>query len=115
MPGRPQPQPEEKWGVLERFRVRPEWKDRVLDEDPAFLTRLVEQRAPLVDGGAFILGPFLLPHRDGEWWTALWQFPNRDAADALRRAHEEPRWRDYLESELFEGSKYDPAFGLPGF
>lgn len=106
---------EDKWGVLERFRVRPQWRGRVLREDPGLLARAVTARTGLMQGGAHLLGPFLLRFEGEDWWTLLWQFPRREDARALRALCEDAAWNRYVETRLVEGWKHDPVDGLPGF
>lgn len=106
---------ESKWGVLERFRVRPEWRGRVLAEDPELLTRTFAARATLLEGGAFVLGPFAITADDGTWWTVLWQFPSLAEAERFERMAADPQWTRCVESRLARGQKFDPQAPLPDF
>lgn len=106
---------ESKWGVLERFRVRPEWRDRVLASDPEFFTRAFAARMTLLERGAFVLGPFAIDGPDGSWWTVLWQLPTLAIAEELERLVADPQWTRCVESRLERGQKFDPQAPLPGF
>lgn len=106
---------EDKWGVLERFTVRPEWSGRVLAEQPDFLQRLIDRHGPLIAAGAHVLGPFEMEHEGRDWWTLLWQFPDREASRALHAILADEDIARVLQVELVEGHKHDPGDGLPGF
>lgn len=102
---------EEKWGILERFRIRHEYENAV----PAgLLRRFVTQRlAALGDG--YVLGPFELHEQNGTWWTLLWEFETRDDAKGLLEQLDDERWNQYVETRVSQGFKYLPDDGLPGF
>ena len=109
------PAPVEKWGVVEQFRVRAEFRGRVEEESPGCLRRAVAARAALRDAGAHVLGPFRLRWEDGEWWTIAWQFPGREGARKLRALCEDRDWSRFVEWRMTEGEELDPGRGLPGF
>ena len=106
---------EEKWGVLERFRVRTAWADRVASERPGLLASHIARRTEMMAAGAHALGPFELPADDGAWLMILWQFPSREAAADLLAMCREPEWEECVEHHLLEGHKHDPRYPLPGF
>ncbi len=110
---------EEKWGVLERFRVRRNWKDRVEREYPGLFHDQMRRRASLLPQDVHVLGPFLLdpPESKDEapYWTVLWQFPTKEMALQLMPILEDSAWTECVETELIQGPKFDPNDLLPGF
>ncbi len=110
---------EEKWGILERFRVRKEWKGRVEQEHPGLFHEQMRKRASLLPQDVHVLGPFLLsqPETEGQapFWTVLWQFPSKEMALQLLSILQDPAWEECVETELIQGPKFDPLDLLPGF
>jgi hypothetical protein len=103
---------EAKWGVLERFRLFPGRGAAPGRSD--LLRRAVEGRVALLRAGAHMLGPFRVVDEAGEWWLLAWKFPDRSAAEGLRRLHEDPDWLRSVETRVEEGPEGDLADGLPG-
>ncbi len=104
-----------KWGVVERFRVRPQWRGRVEAQVPGLLANAARAREALLSAGAWAMGPYFLRWSDGEWWTVVWQFPSPEAAEGLRALVRDPSWSRFVEEESAEGPEFDPSKGLPGF
>jgi hypothetical protein len=103
---------EEKWAVLELFRPRPQWRERVGGE---ILAAGVARRLELMRAGAHALGPFEIELADGRWWCMSWEFPDAAAAAGLHRLVSDPTWCERVEVRLLQGHKHDPSDGLPGF
>jgi len=110
---------EEKWGVLERFRVRPQWRGRVAKERPGLFEEQMRRRAELLPQDVHVLGPFLLEGPGEEdaspTWTVLWQFPTQEKAEELMAILQDPAWTECVETWLVQGPKFDPLALLPGF
>ncbi|TAJ21213.1 MAG: hypothetical protein EPO68_05175 [Planctomycetota bacterium] len=103
---------EAKWSVLELFRPRPEWRERVGRE---FLAAGVARRVALMRAGAHALGPFEIEQADGRWWCMSWEFASPAEAAPLQQLAADPAWCERIEVRLLEGHPYDPSDGLPGF
>ncbi len=106
---------EEKWGILERFRVRPGHGSTIEESQPGLFSTQMRLRAELLPLGAYVLGPFRMEDETGSWWTVCWQFPDRESATALHRILEDEAWNVHVETRLLEGPKFDPMQLLPGF
>jgi hypothetical protein len=107
---------EQKWGVIEQFRVRARWRDRVATAHPDLLAKQMAQRARLVEGGAHAIGPFLAGDDESAGWlTIAWQFPSAERAEPLRALWQAADWRECIEMQVEEGPKWDPFDRLPGF
>lgn len=106
---------EEKWGILERFRIRPGHEGIVEKDHPGLYAAQMRLKGELLPKGAHVLGPFRLEDETGTWWTVLWQFPDRKSATTLRSIVDDESWSTHVETRLLEGPKFDPMQLLPGF
>ncbi len=107
---------EQKWGVVERFRVRARWRNRIGTVHPDLLATQMMLRARLVDTGAHVIGPFLSGDDEAAGWlTIAWQFHSAEQAEPLRTLWRIAAWQECVEMQIEEGPKWDPFDRLPGF
>ena len=110
---------EDKWCVLERFRVREAWRDRVLSERPELFPTFISRHMHLMEVAACALGPFLISSDDSDsnsgWLSMAWEFSDRQAASELLALWEDPEFVECLEVRFEQGHKHEPNGGLPGF